>query len=76
LLIAETSCERRNEFLDRAFGGANGEGLGAVVAKVEFHCGELFPPRGLHRQQFRDFKPGGGAVLQQAWDSRAMHQRK
>jgi hypothetical protein len=30
-----------------------------VVAKVEFHCGELFPSRRLHRDQSGDFKPGG-----------------
>ena len=34
-----------------------------VVAKVEFHCGELFPPSRIHRDQLGDAEPGGGAVL-------------
>ena len=43
-----------------------------VVAKVEFHCGELFPRVGLHRDQSWDFKPGGGALLQQARHGRTV----
>jgi hypothetical protein len=45
-----------------------------VVAKVEFHRGELFPPRGLHRDQSWDFQPGGGALLQQARHGGTMDQ--
>ena len=33
-----------------------------VVAKVEFHAGELFPS-GLHRDESGDTEPGGGALL-------------
>ena len=45
-----------------------------VVAKVEFHFGELFPRVGLHRDQPGDGQPGGGAVLQQARDGGAVDQ--
>ena len=44
-----------------------------VVAKVEFHCGELFPRVGFIVDQPGGLKPGGGAVLQQARNSRAVH---
>jgi hypothetical protein len=37
-----------------------------VVAKVEFHCGELFPRVGFIVTKSYRFKPGGGALLQQA----------
>ena len=47
-----------------------------VVAKVEFHCGELFPRVGFIVDQSWDFKPGGGALLQQAWHGRTVDQRK
>jgi len=36
----------------------------------------IVPPRGVHRDQSWDFKPGGGALLQQARDSRAVDQRE
>ena len=39
-----------------------------VVAKVEFHFGELFPRVGFIVTNLRDGQPGGGAVLQQAGD--------
>jgi Transposase DDE domain group 1 len=42
-----------------------------VVAKVEFHCGN-FSPAWVHRDQSWDLKPGGGALLQQAWHGRAV----
>jgi hypothetical protein len=38
-----------------------------VLAKVEFHFGELVPRVGFYRDQLPDFKPGGGALLQQTW---------
>ena len=37
-----------------------------VVAKVEFHCGELFPRVGFIVTNLGTLKPGGGALLQQA----------
>ena len=37
-----------------------------VVAKVEFHFGELFPRVGFIVTNLGGLKPGGGAVLQQA----------
>jgi hypothetical protein len=43
-----------------------------VVAKVEFHCEELFPRVGFIATSLAALKPGGGAVLQQARDSRGM----
>ena len=45
-----------------------------VVAKVEFHCGELFPRVGFIVTNLGDFKPGGGALLQQARHGRTMDQ--
>ena len=36
-----------------------------VVAKVEFHAGDLFPG-GIYRDQPGGTEPGGGSVLQQA----------
>jgi hypothetical protein len=47
-----------------------------VVAKVEFHAGELFPASGLHRDQSGDAKPDGGALLQQAGHGGAMDERR
>jgi len=47
-----------------------------VVAKVEHHQGELIPTSGLHRHEPEPAQPGSGAVLQQAWDSGAMDQRR
>ena len=43
-----------------------------VVAKVEFHLRGIVPPGGVHRDQPRRLEPGGGALLQQAWDSGAV----
>ena len=36
----------------------------------------IVPPRGLYRDQSWDFKPGGGALLQQARHGRPVDQRK
>src|ERR1019366_8807886 len=36
----------------------------------------VVPSRGIHRDQPGDRQPGGGAVLQQAWNRRAMDQRR
>jgi hypothetical protein len=33
-----------------------------VAAKVEFHCGKLFPRVGVHRDQPGGLKPSGGAL--------------
>ena len=46
-----------------------------VVAKVEFHFGELFPRVGFIVTNLETPEPGGGAVLQQARDGRAVDQR-
>jgi hypothetical protein len=43
-----------------------------IVAKVEHHQGELFPPRGLHRDEHDPAESLSRPVLQQAWDRRAM----
>jgi len=43
-----------------------------VVAKIEFHCWGTISPGGLHRDDPGNGQPGGGAVLQQAGDGRAM----
>jgi len=45
-----------------------------VVAKVEFHFGELVPAGGIHRDQPGDGQPDGGAVLQQAGHGGTMDQ--
>jgi hypothetical protein len=45
-----------------------------VVARAEFHFGELFPRVGLHRNQPSGFQPGSGALLQQARYGRAVDQ--
>ena len=45
-----------------------------IVAKVEHHRGELFPPRRLHRDQHGPPEPLGRAVLQQARYGGAMDQ--
>ena len=45
-----------------------------VVAKVEHHPGELFPLSGVHCDQPDAAQPGGGALLQQARDCRAVDQ--
>ena len=45
-----------------------------VVAKVEFHCGELFPRVGFIVTNLETAEPGGGAVLQQAGHGRAVDQ--
>src|SRR5271167_397656 len=47
-----------------------------VVAKVEFHFGETLPAGWLYRNQLPDFKPGGGTLLQQARNGRAVDQRR
>ncbi len=46
-----------------------------VVAKVESTSGSC-SPEWVHRDQPGGFKPGGGAVLQQARNSGAMDQRR
>jgi hypothetical protein len=46
-----------------------------VVEKVEFDCGELFPRVGFIVTNL-GIKPGGGALLQQAWHGRRVDQRK
>src|SRR5216684_3334309 len=46
--------------------GASGGGEGGVPLRG------VIPPRGFHRDQPGGLKPGGGAVLQQARDSRAV----
>ena len=45
-----------------------------VVAKVEFHFGELFPRVGFIVTNLETPEPGGGAVLQQAGDGGAVDQ--
>ena len=45
-----------------------------VVAKVEFHFGELFPRVGFIVTNLADCKPGGGALLQQARHGRTVDQ--
>jgi len=47
-----------------------------VVAKVEFHFGELFPRVGFIVTKSYGQKPSSGALLQQAWHRRAMDQGK
>jgi hypothetical protein len=47
-----------------------------VVAKVEFHAGELFPRVGVHRDEPGNGQSGGGTVLQQARHRRAVDQRR
>jgi hypothetical protein len=46
-----------------------------VVAKVEFHAGELFSTSRLHCNQPGDTQPERGALLQQARDGGAVDQR-
>ena len=48
--------------------------LRRIVAKVEHHLGELFPPRWLHRHEHELAKSLGGAFLQQARHRRAVDQ--
>ena len=45
-----------------------------VVAKVEWHRGELFPPGGLHRHEHDGWPRRSGAILQWTRDSRAVDQ--
>jgi hypothetical protein len=47
-----------------------------VVAKVEFHSGELVPACGVHRDQPGGGQPRGGAVLQQEGHCRTVDQRR
>ena len=47
-----------------------------VVAKVEFHCGELFPRVGFIVTNLAAQEPGGGALLQQARHGGTMDQRE
>jgi len=54
---------RYRSFLYRA---ASWKTIRRVVAKVEFHFGELFPRVGFIVTNLGGFKPGRGAVLQQA----------
>ena len=54
---------------------ASWESARRVVAKVEFHFGELFPRVGFIVTNLADFKSRGGAVLQQARYGRAVDQR-
>ena len=50
--------------------GAQGGGQGGASP------GRAVPASGLHRHEPETAQQGGGAVLQQAWDSRAVDQRR
>jgi hypothetical protein len=64
---------RYKSFLYQA---ASWEQARRVVAKVEFHLRGVVSARGLHHDQSGDFKPGGGALLQQTRHGRTVDQRK